>query len=291
MSVEGSILSSGTGEKKPRNVDIVETPHATFRVIRSNHDVPNTKAELGRATVVCVENQAHDYTAGYKPEKISAIENIKILIHESVQFSEWRNSSQIESLYITDSFDVGGLTEKIHNEFFKARRGLVFGAIPAVFGLMEMLKPQTSDKVIGAGLLGIGAYLARAKASEFLIADGYKGDTLTKIERETALVGVAIRNLIIAHKADFAAKREYRKTGNKKDVALAVGSDHGLVTEVLKLSSTDRENYFVELLNEAKAQGKLSEVELKHLEEFFHKVPYLNAQTGEIEMLDTRYDK
>lgn len=254
-------------ERQEFSVEIVETEHAEYRIVKSFHVMPNTKEELGKPDMVVLETGSRHYR-----------DNPEILIkkiEDSIQYGnilvELKNRET--PIYFIDTPFKPTADSLIKEHFLKkenetkhlGKRGIAFGLslaalIKEIRNNDKVTRRDFFRKITTAG--GALFLLTKAANPVFELADRYLNPLADKdkldIEEKygdekkvTSELVLSLRNLIIAQKLEDIAKTIGE--GKKPKITVFIGSlhvsfDEMSLNELLKIKEDSDENR-IKLIN------------------------------------------
>lgn len=271
-------------EKIPSTVDLVATENADYRVIRSRHSRPNTKEEVGKATILCDEIEFLPNTVLHNARHIFEYQRSHIQSRDIVALPS------VSRIYVVDTVYTPGFKRIHQNENLDRALRNMIGQSAAILGLSTFFAGALTRRKallgVGAGIVGLAGYVTAPNVAIRMISKGHKGKLLESLQKSAQKFEIYFRNLVIAHKAEYIAEQERKSTGKKPLIALTTGAEHGLVTRALAASKETRERLLRDLISELRTLAPKEDVEL--LEEHIYLIPSWDKRTGKAGILDMR---
>lgn len=265
-----------------KTVDKVSTPHADYRVIRSRHDdpaQPNIPEEVGDAEYLCIERGIDNHDLDYLNQRVLDS------FFESVQDKEIINMRQLKEIYITDTIsdeDFEKLTADERNvaAAYAAIGVTLLGSAGMAAGASALAKMRSTRRglLIGAGSLGVAGAYATSPVSSLLVGQGFKSRILEVPYNHFYRYIGHFRNFVIAHKSEHIAKMIREQTGSRPKIAITVGANHGLVTNILEDTTEQQREEFIEAILK-ELETKLPMESVAKLRRYIYEIPVWDKTT------------
>ncbi len=218
-------------------MDIIETPNATFRLIRSDHDTKNTLEELGDSEIICIEiilNIIGLIDPKYIYEEI---------LRNNKQLSDILKENQIKEFFITDTSSGDRFSSIFSDE------KMVHIILPIIAGIILTHNLYTRRNFLKGAAVSL---LAISLQNYIPITMGSKSEILFELQKHSHRYVAYFRNLVMVHKAETVAIKLFKETGEKQKIAFPVGVAHGMISEILKIPREERQKLIDQILIELK---------------------------------------
>lgn len=227
-------------EKLPESVQLVETENANYRVILSDHTIENTKEEVGKdASALLLELTL---TESHVADLVSTFKELE---DEDAPYRTIAKMESIKEIYFADIIaDIEHL-ETINEELsdLATEEGIIKLLMTVSGGSLLLSKVFTRRnflKMLGVGSGLLGLYHVPDFIKSELLYKGHNFEALSEFEKRRLLFTIYFRNLIMAHKAEYIAKKIKERDGKKPILPYSIGRLHVLVSNYMKETGEER---------------------------------------------------
>jgi hypothetical protein len=258
----------------------LKRPWGTLRVIREKHfDVYPDASKLGNATALFLEGVHSQSISELRNNHFFWLENLKANSRMSSLYNE-----QVKDYFNFDVYagekDAAVLRALIGGDFERTEAIKGAGIVGAIgLATAAVMKPTSRTGSVSRRLfMGAGAAAALHAAPLVVNQELARGGIQTELplhtERGVMPYVIFFRNLVFAHKLEYATNLLQGMRGKKVDAAAVVGRLHGRLPTAVSMDSEERAELIKTILRELKS--KVPAGEFEKLLESINTMPHLH---------------
>lgn len=275
-------------ESEPKNVKVLNIAGTTVRIILSDHEKPNTFAEVGKANAYIKEAFIPAELRKDGSEGFMAAFAMQFFATPQMRIISSPNS-KIRTFYFVDIPESDDVYEEIKKEVVGNvldRRKMIGGLGATLATGIIVAQGEGKEKFFSVPTALTGIFLNKALLAHLYIARGGESKIMSYILDESMPLTVKFRNLAMSVQVELIAKHRVSQ-GEEGEVAFGLGAAHGGIVHLFETGINERVVAMVSVLKSLVDSGKVSKENAEEILETVFIIP--SIQKGKkIERLDLK---